>query len=68
MENEAAVDDALRVLIDKELPIGIEAVEKIVCSDQQIPSPAQIVIPEVDLAVYDALLRSKEVMSCYQAN
>jgi hypothetical protein len=29
MENEAAVDDALRVLIGKELPIGIEAVEKI---------------------------------------
>jgi len=68
MENEAAVDDALRVLIGKELPIGIETVERIVCSDGRIPSPAHIVIPEVDLAVYDALLRSKEVMSCYQAN
>jgi hypothetical protein len=68
MENETAVDDALRVLIDKELPISMEAVEKHVCSDRKIPSPAHIVIPEVELAVYDALLRSKEVMSCYQVN
>jgi hypothetical protein len=68
MENEAAVDDALRVLMDKELPLGIEAVERIVCSDRPISSPAHIVIPEVNLAVYDALLRSKEVVSCYQAN
>jgi hypothetical protein len=68
MENETAVDDALRVLIDKELRISIEAVEKLVCSDQKIPSPAHIVIPEVDLVVYDALLRSKEVLPCYQAN
>ena len=29
-ENEAAVDDALRTLIDKELPISLEAVERIV--------------------------------------
>ena len=68
MENEAAVDEALRTLIDKELAIGIEAVEGMVCSERRIPSPAHIVIPEVDLAVYDALLRSKEGMSCYQAN
>src|SRR4030042_937255 len=67
-ENEAAVDDALRMLIDKELPIRIEAVERIVGSEGQIPSPAQIVIAEVDLAAYDALLSSKEVLPCYQAN
>ncbi len=67
-ENEAAVDDALRTLIDKELPISIEAVERIVGSEGQIPSPAQIVIAEVDLAAYDALLSSKEVLPCYQAN
>jgi hypothetical protein len=69
MENETAVDDALRVLIDKELPISIEAVETLVGrSEGQTPLPAQIVVPEVDLAAYDALLRVKEVMSCYQAN
>jgi hypothetical protein len=68
MENEAGVDDALRVLIDKELPISIEAVERIVCSEGLTPSPIQIVIAQVDLAVYDALLSSKEVLPCYQAN
>jgi hypothetical protein len=57
------------MLIDKELPIRIEAVERIVGSERQIiPSPAQIVIAEVDLAAYDALLSSKEVLPCYQAN
>jgi hypothetical protein len=69
MENEAAVDEALRTLIDKELPLSIEAVERIVsCEGRRIASPAQIVIAEVDLAAYDALLSSKEVLSCYQAN
>jgi hypothetical protein len=66
--NEAAVDDALRTLIDKELPISLEAVERIVGCPGRIPWPAQIVIAEVDLAAYDALLRSKEVLPCYQAN
>jgi hypothetical protein len=67
-ENEAAIDEALRVLIDKELPIRIEAVERIVGPEGQIPSPAQIIIAEVDLAAYDALLNRKEVLPCYQAN
>jgi hypothetical protein len=69
-ENEAAVDDALRRLIDKELPISIEAVERAVGgSEGRIPLPAQVLIPEVDLAAYDRLLsRSKEGMPCYQAN
>jgi len=67
-ENEAGVDKALGVLIDKELPISIEAVERIICSEGQIPAPAQIVIAQVDLGAYDALLSSKEVLACYQAN
>jgi hypothetical protein len=68
-ENEAAVDDALRVLIDEELPISIEAVERLIGgSEDRIPFPVQVVIPEVDLAAYDALLSGKEVMPCYRAN
>jgi hypothetical protein len=67
-ENEAAVDDALRMLLDKELPIDLEAVERIVGSQGRILWPAQIAVAEVDLAAYDALLRSKEGMPCYQAN
>ena len=67
-ENEAAVDDALRTLLDKELPISFEAVERIVGCPGRIPWPAQSVVAEVDLAAYDALLKSKEVLPCYQAN
>ena len=67
-QNEAAVDDALRTLMAKELPISLEAVERIVGCQGRIPWPAQIVVAEVDLAAYDALLRSKEVMPCYQTN
>jgi hypothetical protein len=66
-ENEAAVDEALRTLFDKDLPIRLEAVEGIVGGQGRIPWPAQIAVAEVDLAAYDALLRSKEVMPCYQA-
>ena len=67
-ENEAAVDDALRTLLDKDRPISLETVERIVRCEGRIPWPAPSVVAEVDLAAYDALLRSKEVMPCYQAN
>jgi len=69
-ENEAAVDEALRMLIDQELPVSREAVERLVRgSEGRIPLPAQVLIPEVDLAVYDGLLSSRqEGMPCYQAN
>ncbi len=66
-QNEAAVDYALRTLIEKEQPITIGAVETIMDSLEQIPSPTQITIAEVDLGAYDALLSIKEeVLPCYQ--
>jgi hypothetical protein len=65
-ENEAAVDNALRMLLGKELPIRLEAVERIVGNPGEIPWPVQIVVREVDLAAYDALLRNKEVSTCYR--
>jgi hypothetical protein len=65
-ENEAAVDNALRMLLGKELPVRLEAVERIVGNPGEIPWPVQIVVREVDLAAYDALLRNKEVSACYQ--
>lgn len=67
--NEAAVDYALGTLIEEEQPISIEAVERIIETLEQVPSPAQIAIAEVDLCAYDALLRMKEeVLPCYQMN
>jgi len=66
-QNEAAVDYALRTLIEKEQPISIGAVETIMSSFEQTPSPTQIAIAEVDLGAYDALLSIKEeVLPCYQ--
>ena len=69
-ENEAAVDEALRRLIDQELPISREAVERLVGGVEGLgPLPVQVLIPEVDLAAYDGLLSSsQEGMPCYQAN
>ena len=66
-QNEAAVDYALRTLIEKEQPITIGAVETIMASLEKIPSPTQITVAEVDLGAYDALLSIKEeVLPCYQ--
>jgi hypothetical protein len=67
-ENESAVDGALRMLIDRGLAISAEAVEEIALRANQISSPTQVAIVDVDLAAYDALLSIKEVFACYQAN
>ena len=69
-ENEAAVDEALRRLIDQEVPISREAVERLLGGAEGLsPLPVQVLIPEVDLAAYDGLLRSsQEGRPCYQAN
>lgn len=65
--NEAMVDYALRTMIDEDQPITIEAVESIMDSLEQIPSPAEVSIDKVDLGVYDALLNLREeVELCYQ--
>ena len=65
--NEAVADYALRALFEKEQSISIGAVETIMDSLEQIPSPTQITIAEVDLGAYDTLLSGKqEVLPCYQ--
>jgi hypothetical protein len=69
-ENETAVDCALQKLIEQDQPISAEAVKRILSSEQpQIPSAAQIVVAEVDLGAYDALLSiGEEVLPCCQPN
>ena len=69
-ENETAVDCALQKLIEQDQPISAEAVKRILSSEQpQIPSTAQIVVAEVDLGAYDALLSiGEEVLPCCQPN
>ncbi len=60
-ENESAVDDALRYLLNQEEPITAEAVEKLTLSSQRLPKATEIQIAPVDLLVYDALLNTAEV-------
>ncbi|MFQ6093837.1 MAG: DDE-type integrase/transposase/recombinase, partial [bacterium] len=68
-QNEAAVDYALKTLLDEEQPITIAAVEAIIVSVEQIPAPTHITIAEVDLGAYDALLSIREeVRPCYQVS
>ena len=60
-ESETAVDDALRMLIDKNLDISNERVEAIVHSNQPVPTATEVNISAVDLTCYDQLL--EEVVS-----
>ena len=60
-ESESVVDDALRMLIDKDMDISDEQVEALVRSNQPVPTATEIKIPAVDLTCYDQLL--EEVMS-----
>ena len=60
-ENEAAVDEALRLLFDRNRPISAESVESLVLSGQK-PTPAtDVTIPAVVLHAYDCLLGGEEV-------
>ena len=63
-ENETAVDDALRTLINEDQPIDIEAVESLVYGQQEVAPVTDVNIAEVDLAAYDTLLSVGEVATC----
>lgn len=60
--SEAAVDDALRALIEGEVQITDQRIETIIASGQHIAPVTRINIADVDLASYDQLLG--EVASC----
>jgi hypothetical protein len=60
-ESETAVDDVLRMMIDKNLSICAEQVEALVRSSQPVPATTKVRIPAVDLTCYDQLF--EEVMS-----
>ncbi|HSO67527.1 MAG TPA: IS21 family transposase, partial [Desulfatirhabdiaceae bacterium] len=61
-ESESAVDDALRLLINRNEEINYERVKELVLSHEPVPVTTDIDIPSVDLACYDQLLQ--EVASC----
>jgi len=57
-ENELAVDEALRELIDSEVAITPESVRTLVEAMTEIGPPKDVTIAPVDLASYDELLTS----------
>ena len=61
-ESESLVDNALRVLIDKDMDICDEQVEILMQSEESVSVATNIDIPEVNLTDYDQLLQ--EVMPC----
>ncbi len=55
-ESETAVDDVLRMMIDKNMSICDEQVEALVGSGQSVAVATKVRIPAVDLTCYDRLL------------
>jgi len=55
--NETAVDDVLRVLIDKNMQISDERVKALLESNESVPTATEIHILPVDLTCYDQLLQ-----------
>jgi len=61
-ESETAVDDALRLLIDRGEQITARAVEAQVQSQEPVAAVTEIAIDEVALGAYDELLCAREVL------
>ncbi|MBW1860138.1 MAG: IS21 family transposase [Deltaproteobacteria bacterium] len=61
-ETEAGVNEALRLLIDREWAITADAVKKIVQSGEKATPVEDVVVESVDLDIYDDLLVGKEVV------
>ena len=60
-ESEAAVDEVLRQLIERERSVDFEVVEHLVREEQQIaPAATNVVIGAVDAASYDVLIETQE--------
>jgi len=61
--SESGVDDALRLLIEREQPISAKGVEEILDSGEEPKSIRDVEIKEVDFGAYDALMEVMEVGS-----
>ena len=59
-DNETAVDDALRALIDTEQAISAETVKTMVREASVLPAPTDVMIDDIDLELYDSFLTSIE--------
>jgi len=62
LENEAGVDDVLRLMIEQGAEISDQEVERRFRSNQLPPAVTEVHVEELDLKRYDELL--EEVASC----
>jgi hypothetical protein len=60
-QSESAVDDALRVLLDRNQAIGLAAVREFVHGEQEAPPLTDVTVAAVDLSLFDDLFTNKEV-------
>lgn len=63
-ENEAAVDQALEFMFEKNIPICCEKVRELIQSDQKLERSKDVTIDSVDLSVYDQLLLERGTVTC----
>lgn len=61
-EGENKVDNALRLLFNKEKDISLDAVKKIVLSDNPVSLKTEVTVLEVELKAYDELYENQEVL------
>lgn len=64
-ESESAVDDALRVLLDRDQAVSLVAVEEFLQGEQEAPPPTDVTVAAVDLSSFDELFTDKEVWHGY---
>lgn len=60
-ESESAVDAALRVLLDGDVPLSFAAVRTFVEREQEIPAPTDVFVEATDLTSFDSLFTDREV-------
>jgi hypothetical protein len=61
LEGESRVDDALRILLDRETPLTAKLVDQFVRSVSVVPEVTAVEVCAVDLSSFDQLLEDKEV-------
>jgi hypothetical protein len=63
-ENETAVDEALRTLIDTEQAIGFQEIETLVRATRTPQKPRDVCVAPVDLSNYDHLIGDGRLIGC----
>jgi hypothetical protein len=59
-ESETGVNEALRVLFDKEEQITAQGVKELLKSGEELSRPTDVTIEQIDLAAYDELIHQAE--------